>query len=225
MIVRTNSKNFEKQLLNIVEYSVGFLEGVHKGKRIFLQNLAEGILPIMYNYIDIEAKANPVAMHHVYEWYKTGSPFARLYDINYTVSNLGLSINSTFKQSKTKSNNSDTPFYNKAKIMENGVPIKIKPKQSSVLRFEIDGETVFTNKPVTVTNPGGTEVSGSFERVFDSFMNNYFKQSFLAASGLSDYIRKPSLYKKNFKSGSKLGKNVGIATGYTWITNAKVGIE
>ena len=225
MIIRTNSKNFEKQLLNVIDYSVGFLEGVQKGKRVFLQNLAEGILPIMYNYIDIEAKSNPQAMHHVYEWYKTGSPFARLYDLDYTISNLGLSINSSFKQSKTKSNTSDTPFYDKAKIMENGVPIRIKPKQSSVLSFEIDGEMVFTNKPVTVNHPGGTEVAGSFERVFDSFMNNYFKQSFLAASGVSDYISKPTTYKKNLAAGSKLGKNIGITTGYRWITNAKVGLD
>jgi hypothetical protein len=225
MIVTTNSKNFEKQLQNIVQYSIGFLEGVQKGKRIFLQNLGEGILPIMHSYIDIEAKANPQAMHHVYEWYKTGSPMARLYDLDYTVSNMGLSVRSTFKQSKTKANTADKPFYDKAKIMENGIPIKIAPKKSNVLRFEIDGEEIFTNKPVTINNPGGTEVQGAFERAFDSFMNNYFRQSFLSASGISSYLSKPVAYKKNLASGAKMGKNVGISTGYRWISNAQIGLE
>jgi hypothetical protein len=223
VILTTNSTKFEKQLENIVQYSIGFLEGVQRGKNIFLRNLGEGVLPIMYSYIDVEAKANPSAMHHVYEWYKSGSPFARLYDLDYSVSNMGLSIKSTFKQSTTRSKTADRPFYDKARIMESGVPITIKPKQSSVLSFEVNGEQVFTNKPVTIRDPGGPQVAGSFEKVFDSFMNNYFRQSFLSASGLTDYISKPTAYKKNLPTGAKLGKNAGISTGYRWISNAKIG--
>jgi hypothetical protein len=38
----------------------------------------------------------------------------------------------------------------------------------------------------------------------DEFMLRYFKQSFLRASGIYDYIKKPTVFKKNIKSGAKL---------------------
>lgn len=225
MIVRTNTKQFEKQMQNIVDYSFGFLDGVQKGKKIFLDKLGKEVVFALGQYIDINAKANPSALHHVYEWYQTGSPSARLFDIDYTVSNLGLSLNSKFKQSRSMSQDGNTPFYNKASIMENAIPVVIKPKRSSVLAFEDGGQTVFTKKPITVRNPGGDEVSGSFERVFDEFMLKYFKQSFIRASGLYDYINKPVAYKKNIRAGSRIGKSNGIVTGFKWITNARIGVE
>ena len=225
MIVRTNTKNFNKQMNNIVQYAFGFLDGVQKGKKVFLQNLGTGTIQALAAYVDVSARGNPSALHHVYEWSQTGSPSARLFDINYTVSNLGLSINSTFRQSRTVKEDSNTPFYNKAKIMEKGIPVTITPKKSSVLAFTQGGETIFTKKSVTVRNPGGDMVQGSFERTIDEFMLRYFKQSFLRASGIYDYIKKPVLFKKNIRAGSKGGKSKGIETGYKWIANAKVGVE
>jgi hypothetical protein len=221
--IKTNS--FEKDLLNIVNYSSGFLEGAQRGKKTFLDNLGKGVIFALGQYIDVEARSNPSALHHVYEWYQTGSPSARLFDINYTVSNLGLSINSTFRQSRTVQEDSSTPFYNKAKIMEDGIPVLIRPKKNSVLRFYEGGQTVFTSKPVTVRNPGGEEVQGSFERIFDEFMKRYFTQAFLRASGISDYISNPVIYKTNLKAGAKQGRSKGVATGYKWITNAKIEVE
>jgi len=225
MKITTNSKQFESQINNIIQYSMGFLDGVENGKRVFLKNLGAGTIQAMAAYVDVSAKGNPNALHHVYEWYQTGSPSARLFDIDYTVSNLGLTFNSKFKQSRTLKEDSNVPFYNKASIMENGVPVTITPKKSSVLVFEQGGETIFTKNPVTVRNPGGDYVAGSFERTIDEFILKYFKQSFLRASGIYDYIKKPVLYKKNFKAGSKMGKSKGVDTGFRWIANAKIGVE
>jgi hypothetical protein len=210
---------------NIIQYSMGFLDGVENGKTVFLKNLGAGTIQAMAAYVDVSAKGNPNALHHVYEWYQTGSPSARLFDIDYTVSNLGLTFNSKFRQSRTLKEDSNVPFYNKASIMENGVPVTITPKKSSVLVFEQGGETIFTKNPVTVRNPGGDYVAGSFERTIDEFILKYFKQSFLRASGIYDYIKKPVLYKKNFKVGSKMGKSKGVDTGFRWIANAKIGVE
>jgi hypothetical protein len=204
---------------------MGFLDGVENGKTVFLKNLGAGTIQAMAAYVDVSAKGNPNALHHVYEWYQTGSPSARLFDIDYTVSNLGLTFNSKFRQSRTLKEDSNVPFYNKASIMENGVPVTITPKKSSVLVFEQGGETIFTKNPVTVRNPGGDYVAGSFERTIDEFILKYFKQSFLRASGIYDYIKKPVLYKKNFKAGSKMGKSKGVDTGFRWIANAKIGVE
>ena len=225
MRVSVNTKSLEKQLLNITNYSIGFLDGVNKGKTVFLNSMGIEVINVLNKYVDASARSNPKALHHIYEWYQTGSPNARLYDFDYTVSNLGLSFKSSFKQSNTVARGSSVPFYNKAKIMEEGVPVKISPKKSNVLAFQVDGETVFTSQEVTVDNPGGTEVAGSFEKIVDEFFGTYFKQSFLRSSGLYSYIKNPILYKKNFKAGSRGGKAIGVSTGFKWIANAQIGVE
>jgi hypothetical protein len=117
------------------------------------------------------------------------------------------------------------PFYNKAKIMENGVPVTIAPTKAKVLKFNGPSGEVFTSKTITVDNPGGDMVYGSFEKTVDEFILKYFKQSFLKASGVYDYIKKPQLYKKNIKAGSRMGKAKGVDTGFKWIANATIGVE
>jgi hypothetical protein len=225
MRVSLESKGFEQQMQNIVQYSMGFLDGVKKGKKAFLDNLGEGTIQALALYVDSSARGNPTALHHVYEWYQTGSPSARLFDLDYTVSNNGLTFSSKFRQSRTLKEDSNEPFYNKAYIMENGIPVTITPKRSSVLVFEEGGKTVFVKGSVTVRNPGGNNVERGFERTIDEFMLTYFKQSFLRASGIYEYINKPVLYKKHLKSGSKNGRSKGIDVGYKWIANARVGVE
>jgi hypothetical protein len=225
MRVVVNTKEFEKQLTNIANYSFGFLDGINRGKREFLNNLGKSVIFSLGQYIDSEARANSKSLHHVYEWYKSGSPASRLFDLNYTVSNLGLSVNSTFRQSSTITEDMTVPFYNKAKIMEKGIPVTIKPRSGGALKFKEGGEDVFVTRPVTVRNPGGDEVQGSFERVFDEFMRTYFTQAFLRSSGLLAYLKKPVAYKKNILAGSKMGRSKGLDTGYKWIINAKVEVE
>lgn len=224
MRISINTKEFEKKILNVYNYSVGFLDGAQRGKSLFLNNLGVGTVEVLKQYIDAEARSNPKALHHIYEWYQTGSPDARLYSFDYTVSNLGLSFKSSFRQSTTVSNGSSTPFYNKAKIMEEGIPVRISPKKADKLAFEIDGEMIFTDKEITVSNPGGEFVQGSFEKIVDQFFGIYFKQSFLRSSGIYDYINNPIVYKANLAAGSKRGRSVGMETGFKWITNAKIGV-
>ena len=167
-------------------------------------------------------QSNPQALHHVYEWYRVGSPNARLFDIDFIVNKNGLALFSNFRQSRSMSADATTPFVNKAKIMEQGQTVTIRPKSGSVLAFESGGQTVFTRKPVTVTNPGGDEVQGSFEQVFDEFMLRYFKQSFIRASGLYDYIKRPTAFKKNIRQGSKVGRAKGVSTGFI-VTGKQIG--
>ena len=159
-------------------------------------------------------------VHHVVYWNQTGSPEARLFDIRYAVNGVGLSFDSKFKQSRSIKDGSRVPFYDKARIMENGIPVTIVPK-NRVLAFNVDGEDVFTSSPVTVTNPGGN-VEGEYERVFDSFFNLYFKQSFLASTGILSYLENPIDFKKNFSKGKSGGRALGISIGKQWI--AKAGI-
>lgn len=223
--VAMNGPKFKREMTNIVEYSLGYLDGIQNGKRQFLKVLGAETIELMKKYIDSSARVNPQMLHHIYEWNMVGSPNGRLYDLDYTISNLGLSVSSTFKQSKTIKDGSNVPFYNKAKIMENGIPVKVLPKKSDVLVFEQDGETVFTKNGVVITNPGGDEVERGFEQVFDSFFRSYFTQAFLKTSGIGEYLSKPTAYKQNLSAGKRMGRSIGVSTGYRWIANAGVNLN
>lgn len=96
-----DSRAFKKDMNNIMNYSIGFLDGVHRGKNQLMHSLGVETIEILKNFIDASARVNPEVLHHVYEWNLVGSPSARLYDLGYTVSGLGLSIKSSFKQSTT----------------------------------------------------------------------------------------------------------------------------
>ena len=222
MIITTNTKSFQQTMDNIMNYSIGFMEGVQRGKKHILTAIGSETIEVLKQYIDSNARTNPEALHHVYEWYQTGSPNARLFDIDYTISNVGLSIKSTFRQSTSIRDGSTVPFYDKARIMENGIPVVIRPRRAQALAFEQDGQTVFTKGPVRVDNPGGTQAQNGFEQVFDSFFNNYFSQAFLRVSGIMDYLQNPVAFKKNLGAGKRGGRAVGIATGYAWVANLGV---
>ena len=212
-----NDKQFLKDMNNIVNYTVGFTDGIQKGKPVFLSALGATVLEGVKEFIDANARVNPAMLHHVYEWYGTGSPEARLFDITYSVAGPRIIFQNSFRQSQSVKVGSKEPFENKASIMENGQSLTIKPRESTVLRFEDNGEQVFTKSPVYVENPGGLEAVNGFERTFDLFFNKYFSQAFLKSSGLLKYLSTPLAYKTNLRSGKNGGRPVGISTGYNWI--------
>ena len=220
--VKFDSNRFAKEMNNIVNYSTGFIEGVQQGKSALLENIGAEVVEGIKEFIDVNARINPAALHHVYEWYQTGSPSARLFDINYISNQIGLSFNSTFRQSVSVKNGSKVPFYNKAQIMENGVPVVIRPVSAQVLSFNENGEQVFTRGPVVVSDPGGQAVQGGYERIFDMFFETYFKQSFLRTTGILEHLQNPEPFKRNLSKGKRGGRSVGYSVGYKWISK-KVG--
>jgi len=219
--VKFNTRQFNKDMKNIIDYSTGFAEGIQKGKKDFLNNLGIDVSEIASQFIDTNARVSPDTLHHVYEWYQNGSPEARLFDIQYTVSNIGLSFISQFKQSNSVKEGSNEPFRDKAIIMEIGTPVVIRPRNAEALRFEVDGQVVYTKKPVLVRNPGG-DTQGEFEKAFDMFFGKYFTQAFLNSGNLRQYFENPSVYKNNLGKGKRGGRSTGISTGYRWVANASV---
>ncbi len=213
------SKKFRKDMKNLIDYSVGFLDGMQAGKSKFLVNLGSDVSELASQFIDSNARVNPQALHHVYEWYQTGSPEARLFDIEYTANRNSVSFVSSFRQSSSIQNGSDVPFREKASIMENGVSVTIKPRKAQALRFEDNGEIVYTKKEVRVDNPGGI-TQNQFKKTFELFFGSYFTQAFLKNSGLREYFDRPTSYKKNLAAGIKGGKSVGYQTGYRWVATA-----
>lgn len=218
--IKVKNQKFKKDMDNVIGYSLGFLEGVKRGQPSFLKGFGVTVIEALKGYIDSNARVSPHVLHHVYEWNQTGSPEARLFDINYSVTGVGLSIDSTFTQSKSIKQGSRVPFYDKARIMENGIPVTIVPK-SRVLAFSVDGEEVFTSKPVTVDNPGGN-VSGQYEKVFDNFFKLYFSQAFLSSTGILAYLQNPSDFAKNFSKAKQGGYATGVNVGKQWMEKAGI---
>ena len=216
--ITINDKSLIRHLNNVVQYGEGFLDGVRAGKQSLMANIGLEMQELVSQYIDSTARVNPASLHHVYEWYKTGSPDARLFDIDYLVKGNGLSMNATFRQSESVQNNSSIPFRNKAYIMENGISVTIKPKNSPVLAFEQGGETVFTRSEVNVQSPGGNLAQGSFEQTFKEFFRSSLSQSIIMSSGIGINLRNPVDFKRNFAAGSRGGRAVGISSGQTWIS-------
>lgn len=214
---------FIKQMNNLVAYANGFLEGVQLGKKDMMKNLGSEIKVMLEQYIDANARMDPQALHHVYEWYQVGQPAGRLFEIDYMVTNAGLSLQSTFSQSKSIRSGSNVPFYNKATIMENGTPVTIKPKNSSVLAFDVEGKTVFTSKPVYVSNPGG-DVQGQFNETFKEFFNAYLSQTFLDVTGLRRHFKTPTAFKNNLAAGIAGGRPVGVRVGRNWVASKETTI-
>lgn len=219
MKVVFNNKAFMKEMNNIIEYSYGFIEGMNKAKPMLYRTLGPQITELASQYIDSNARLNPQLLHHIYEWNNVGSPEARLFDIDYKISAIGLTFNSSLKQSKTIKDGSNVPFYNKASIMENGTAVTIRPKKANALRFEVDGDTVYTKSQVVVENPGG-ETQGQFEKIINEFFGIYFRQSFLRTSGLYNYFNNPRVYKTNIRKGARGGRSAGINVGYNWVAAA-----
>lgn len=214
-----DSKQFQKEINNILNYSTGFVEGIERGKMEMYASLAPMISELAAQFIDVNAKMSPELLHHIYEWEKVGSPEARLFDLDYKISNIGITFTSSLKQSTSIKRGSNVPFYNKAEIMEKGVAVTIRPKRANALRFEIDGTEIYTSREVTVDNPGG-QTKGQFENIVDKFFGVYFRQSFLNSSGLLQYFKSPQIYKKNLNSAKRGGRALGLKTGYRWVADA-----
>lgn len=220
MRMTIDDAKFLKEMNNVVDYAEGFLQGAKLAQPKMLKNLGVSIKELIEEYIDAIARMDPEQLHHVYEWYQVGSPDARLFNIDYVVSGRGLSVNSTFSQSRSIRDGSKTPFYDKASVMEAGVSVTIRPRQSSVLAFDVNGQQVFTSSPVTVNSPGGRSVQGAFKNTFEGFFKQYLSQSMLDISGISKDIKNPTTFKTNLRAGKTGGKAVGLRVGAEWMARA-----
>lgn len=221
--VKFDSKEVNRILGNAVSYSYGFLEGVEVDQILFNKVLANYTKEALELYIDAQARVNPDALHHVYEWDMVGSPSGRLFEFTTTASKRIIKFSGRFLPSSSISETSTEPFTNKAEIMENSIDIIIEPKNSDVLVFENEGQTVFTTNSIYIANPGGDAVAGSFGRIVDDFFNNYFTNALLRP--LMKQLSSPREYEKYFKSGTKGGRSTGVSAGRAYLRSAGASIQ
>lgn len=223
---RFETKQFSKTLADTLKYSYGFVDGIKLSKLQFNQELGAFIEKALYKYIDAKARANVDELHHVYEWGKTGSSNARLFEITTTPMQTIIKFSVKFLPSSSLSSTSSEPFVNKANVMENGIEITIAPKNADFLVFDIDNRTIFTNKEVVVSDPGGPHVAGSFERIFNDFFENYLTVGLLRSSGILKKLENPKEYVQYFPEGvNGGGRSSGIKAGKKYLSMGGTEIQ
>jgi hypothetical protein len=220
--IKVNAIELNKTLKNVVDYSDGFLKGIDMKTIEFNNEVANFTSAALGKYIDAQARMNPLKLHHVYEWGKSGNQASRLFEFDTMVSGKTIHFTGKFLPSKSVSNTSNEPFVNKANIMENSIQVVIEPKNSDVLAFENNGETVFTTNAIYIDHPGGDEVAGSFGETVNDFFDNYFTNGLLKP--MIDKLSTAKEYTTSFSSGAKNGRNVGINAGKEYL-NVKVVVE
>jgi hypothetical protein len=212
-MIKTKINNLEllKILDNTVSYSNGFIEGIELNRTEFNKVLGGYTSEALGMYIDSKARMNPSMLHHVYEWNEVGNKNSRLFSINVDATKYSITFNGNFTSSKKPSSESGQIFVDKARVMENGISVTVKPKNSSVLAFEDDGETVFTSSSIYIAHPGGDQVAGSFGKVVEEFFDSYFNYSILRP--LITKLKNPKEFSALYPQGTKAGKSVGVRAG------------
>lgn len=223
LTVKVDSKKIAKTLNNAVDYSYGFFQGIEQERLFFNRTLGGYVAEALGKYIDSKARMNPQAFHHIYEWNAVGNEDARLFRFNVNATKTFISFNGKFLPSKTIVPNGNDVFTNKAWVMENAISVTIEPKNSDVLVFEIEGETVFTRKSIFIEHPGGDSVAGSFGDAVDSFFGQYFTNSLLKP--LMVKLQSAEEYSNNFRSGIAGGRTVGVRAGRQYFRLSGVTIE
>lgn len=216
LALKIDTKDFMQKMRNSVMYSRGFLEGVQMQKIEFNRILGGYAVAALEKYIDARARMNPESLHHVYEFDAVGDSNSRLFKFSVITSANNIKINGTFLPSRSVAFGSTEPFVNKAEIMESGMSITISPRGNNPLAFEDEGEMVFTRKTIVIDNPGGDQIAGSFAKVVDDFFTNYFTNALLAP--LLKELQTPTEFTKDFASGARRGKLVGVRAGRKYFT-------
>lgn len=221
--VKVDSKKVNETLENAVSFSYGFLDGVEIDQILFNQKLGEYVEKALGLYIDSEARANPEALHHVYEWGKVGNKGGRLFEFKSTASKRIITFTGKFLPSSTTSPTSNSIFYDKANVMENRIEVVVEPRNSDVLVFDLDGEQVFTTNAVYIANPGGDAVAGSFGRTVENFFDVYFTKTLLRP--FMKKLENPVEFAQAFGAGARVGRSAGVSAGRKYIRSAGTIIE
>lgn len=218
--IKFDSKEAMRILENLVNYSDGFIKETKAQESTVTKRLAQTSIEAFYDYLDGLARTNPGMLHHVYEWGAVGDPGARLIQLKKQISSSsGASIEADFLTSSSVPEGGNEPFYDKAEIMEEGVPVVIDNTEAKALFFQIDGQEFFRMGPIVIQNPGGEAARGSFVATFEEFYNEYFDQVYLRAIRFYDHFENPQGFSSGFTKAAKSGNASGIGrtTALSWI--------
>lgn len=216
--IKFDGKKALKMFDNMIAYSDGFIKETKAKEGFVASKMASLSIEGFYEFLDNMARTNPGLLHHVYEWGQVGNPGARLVELKKSLGGSQVQIDASFLQSSSVPDNGNTPFYNKAEVMEEGITVVINEVQAKALFFEIDGEEFFRTGPIIINNPGGSAVRGQFVENFERFYNEYFDRVYLQSVKFYDHFRTKNPYAKNFAAGVRGGgSGTGRKTALSWV--------
>lgn len=219
--VKIKTKELDNVIKNVVSYTDGFLKETTAQKKTIASKIGKASIAEFYRYLDSLSSVNREMLHHVYEWGQVGNPTQRLYELKMNLKANAAEIVSDFLESTSSSDDSEQIFWNKAKIMEEGIPVVINEVQAQALFFEVDGQEFFRAGPIVIENPGGSAVRGQFVAQFEEFYNNYLEAVYLRSIKFYDHFKNPKAYYEGFRTGSKGGgKGTGRMSALKWILSA-----
>ncbi len=174
---------YQASVLSKITTSEGFQK---KFRTIIFNQIAKDF----GSYLDAQARSNPKTLHHMYEWKKVGDSNSRLFSLKVnSVSGLGFTITPDFLLSKSMvpstMGKAKYVFANKAKVMEDGNPVIIKPRNSKRLVFKMDDQVVFMpeGRSVIVKKPGGGKATGRFQIAYARFFTGNLVNLSIKKSG------------------------------------------
>ena len=219
MTITLDTSELERILKNTAQYCEGFIDGGEAGLPILLAKIGASVTEALGLWMDSMAAGNHAALHHVYEWYQTGSAGARLFNYDFAVGGNTIVFTGETQASSSIPNGSRVPFYNKADVMESGQSVTISPVNVTYLHWD----DVFTPNDVFVAHPGGAATVGSWARYTDKFFTEYVSQALLAAM-LAD-LGTADEFTASFAAGALGGGyGTGMGAGQKWITSPNVGV-
>lgn len=159
-----------EKIMATAMYHLKTLDNIHHGNA--KKEIAMAGATIVDKYfglwLDNKARRDPAKYHHVYEWNQVGDRNARLFDCEITYQGDPI-IRFNLKQSK-QPNDDGYVFEQKAFAMEYGDPVVIETVDAEALVFEVGEDVIFHPGPITIQNPGGEEVQGSFYSALKDYL-------------------------------------------------------
>lgn len=218
--IKFDGKEAKRMLDNIVSYSEGFIKETKAKEPTITSRLAETSIEAFYDYLDGLARTNPGMLHHVYEWGAVGNPGARLVELKKQLAgSRGANILADFIQSSSIPEGGNEPFYDKAEIMEEGIPITVQATEAQAMFFQIGNQEFFRTGPIVIENPGGEETRGSFLEAFEEFYNVYFDDVYLRAIRFYEHFENPRGFTPGFNRAVRSANagSIGRSTALQWV--------
>jgi len=222
---KIDTKRLMQTLTNVVQYSDSFTTELKNNRKRIAKNLGNESIQVFYEYLDGLARSHPGMLHHVYEWGQVGNPAGRLFELTTAIKGNSAVVSADFLESQTTPPNSDQEFYDKARVMEEGIEVVINQVNAKALFFEVDGEEFFRSGPIVIANPGGAATRGSFVKAFNEFYSVYFTQVYLDSIGFYKHYSNPKEYQRRFNAAarSRNARNIGKQVALSWIAKGPGG--
>jgi hypothetical protein len=179
-------------------------------------------------YVNAVSRGNKASMHHLYEWGSVGITSARLFDLVIPTSSRGranFSMKVTYRPSTklvplTTAQATPNPFtgkvvkkqhrfYNKAMVMENGLTVVVRPKNTKYMAFDnppgalqTKSGLTFSSKPITINYADKPNYHG---------LSNTLR-SFFAGYGGNEVGKSLRVYGKNLKrAAERSSRNINVS--------------